>query len=366
MTALTRNPVRLSGGQRVLATAILLLALAVTPIFFIVMFLTVNKMLGPGFDGWAWTVPVATEAVFMLLFLWALLMEWMRRPKRALWLAPYPFAVMSAFLNVWAARGTVPGMAGHLAVTLAFFVPVTFAKTGVRSLLVTDPERERSLALADARAHARDILRSALGPLWRWRAPVLLRRQLRSGRLPASVMAAVESCDAARWERSVETWITAAVVLPERFAGVLAAARAEASQSAPAGAPDVTSGVTGNEAAGVPADASGVTPGSAPQSAPESAPAVRGVTPGRASGGASGRHARLVPSKATDEELADLVVPLLAKSPVSKYRVIEAVREAAGGKGKPSIGDKRAGDVLTLAQERAGATVVQIDARKHA
>ena len=113
-------------------------------------------------------------------------------------------------------------------------VPVTFAKTGVRSLLVTDAERDRSHALADARAYAQDILRSALGPFWRWQAPLLLRRQLRSGRLPASVMTAVETCDAARWERSVETWITAAVVLPERFAGVLAAARAEASQSAPA------------------------------------------------------------------------------------------------------------------------------------
>ena len=295
MSVLAGTPVRLNGGQRVLATAILLLALAVTPIFFIVMFLTVNKMLGPGFDGWAWTVPVATEAVFMLLFLWALLMEWMRRPKRALWIAPYPFAVLSAFLNVWAARGTVSGMAGHLAVTLAFFVPVTFAKTGVRSLLVTDAERDRSHALADARAYAQDILRSALGPFWRWQAPLLLRRQLRSGRLPASVMTAVETCDAARWERSVETWITAAVVLPERFAGVLAAARAEASQSAPAGAfqsaPEVTSGGAGGDTAGVPADTSG----SAPQSASASAPAGRGVTPVRTSGGTSGRHARADP-----------------------------------------------------------------------
>jgi hypothetical protein len=42
------------------------------------------------------------------------------------------------------------------------------------------------------------------------------------------------------------------------------------------------------------------------------------------------------------------------------------VREAAGGKGKPSIGDERAGAVLSLAHERAGATVLQLDSRKHA
>lgn len=233
---------RLTAGQKTLATVILLLALAVTPVFFIVMFLTVNLMLGPYFDGWAWTVPVATEATFMLLFLWAVLMEWLRRPKRVLWIAPYPFAALSAFLNVWAAHGSIPGMAGHLAVTLAFFTPVTFAKTGVRSMLVTDEERARALALADAQAHARDMLCSALGAWWRRKSPVLLRRQLDSGRLPAKVLEAVENGarfgGATVWEPAVEAWIASAVALPERTAEAVRAARSEAARSTPPGVPE--------------------------------------------------------------------------------------------------------------------------------
>ena len=361
----------LTTGQRWLAAVIAAIAVADTPLFFIVMFSTVNGLLGSSFDGWAWTVPVATEASFTLLYLLELLLEWLARPRRVLRAAPYLFAAASLALNVLGAHGQVPAVVGHAAVTLAFFVPLLVIKAAIRALLVPAEIQARGQALSDARAYAHDILRSALGLFWRWRAPVLLRRQLRSGRLPAAVMTAVESCDAARWERSVETWIMAAVVLPERFRTVLAAARAEVSQGAPASASQSvlagTSGGTGSAPAGAPADASGTAPGNAPQGAPESTPAVRGVTPGRASGGASGRHARLVPSKATNEELADLVVPMLAKGEqVSKYRVIEAVREAAGGKGKPSIGDQRAGDVLALARERAGATVLQLDSRKHA
>jgi hypothetical protein len=233
-------PFSLNRGQKTLAIAILTLALAVTPVFFLVMFLTVNGMLGPYFDGWAWTVPVATEATFLLLFLWAVFMEWVRKPKRLLWIAPYPFAGMSAFLNVWASHGSIPGMAGHLAVTLAFFIPVTFAKTGVRSLITTEEQRARATALADAQAHARDMLRSALGRFWKWRAPILLRRQLRSGRLPARVLEAVNTGNATEWEPAVETWIAAAVALPERTAEVLRAARAEASRSTPASTPEAT------------------------------------------------------------------------------------------------------------------------------
>jgi hypothetical protein len=242
------RPRTLTRPQRMLAALIMLLGAAAAPLFFTVMFLTVNDMLGPYFDGWAWTVPVATEITFVLLFLLAVLFEWIGRPRRALWLAPYPFAVISAFLQVSAAHGSIPAMAGHLAVTMAFFVPVTFAKTAVRTLLVSDAERTRALALADAKAHARDILRSALGVLWRWRTPVLLRRQLRSGRLPAKVLEAVDNGarfgGASVWEPVVEAWIAAAVALPERAAEALRAARAEPARSMPDGhVPDTAAGV---------------------------------------------------------------------------------------------------------------------------
>ena len=349
----TMNGMRLSGGQKTLAAVILLLALAVTPVFFIVMFLTVNLMLGPYFDGWAWTVPVATEATFMLLFLWAVLMEWLRRPKRALWIAPYPFAALSAFLNVWAQHTSVPGMAGHLAVTLAFFTPVTFAKTGVRSLLVTDDERSLAIALADAQAHARDMLRSALGIWWKHRAPVLLRRQLRSGRLPAKVLEAVENGarfgGATVWEPAVEAWIASAVTLPERTAEALRAARAEASAPVSATPSQDPSAGTG-----------GTPSGEAPASTSDTPAASAPVTPSR---GASARPRRLIPAKASDDDLAEIIAPLLAEGEVSPTRVVKVIREHAGG--KASIGHDRAGKVLALATEQAQ-RVVPIGERRQA
>jgi hypothetical protein len=345
MNGMAKHARGLTTGQAVLAAVIAVLAAAVTPVFFIVMFMTVNKTLGPYFDGWAWTVPVATEIVFALLFLFAVLLEWLRKPSRALWLAPYPFAAMSAFLNVEAFHGSVPGMAGHLAVTLAFFTPVTFAKMGVRRLLVTDAERSRAVALADARAHARDILRSALGVLWRHRAPVLLRRQLRSGRLPARVLEAVESGakygGAVVWEPAVEAWITSAVTLPERFSAVLAAARAEASAPPPAEASE---------------GGSGGTPEAPPEGVAETRP--------QASRHPSPKSPRLVPARASDDDLAAIVAPLLAAGEdVSPTRVVKIVREHAGG--RSSIGHERAGKVLDLARTEHQ-RVVPIGARKQA
>jgi hypothetical protein len=367
---ISKGEPKLSGGQRWLAAGVVTLGLALTPIAFGVMYVTVTDLLRASFGTLAWTVPVGTEVGFLGLFLADLLLEWIHKPLRWLHSAPYVLAAVSLCLNALAARGSLAATLGHAVLPLVFFGYLLAAKAVVRRLVADDDARRHEVALADARAHAHDILRSALGVFWRFRAPVLLRRQLRSGRLPAKVLEAVESGarfgGATIWEPAVETWITAAVVLPERFAGVLAAARAEASQSTPVSAPGGASGGTASDPAGVPADASGATPGSTPQGAPESIPAGPGITPARASRGTAGRHARLIPSKASDDELADLVVPLLAKGAVSKYRVIEAVREAAGGKGKPSIGDERAGKVLALAHERAGATVLQLDTRKHA
>jgi hypothetical protein len=347
------NGMKLGFGQKLLAAAVLTIAAGVTPVFFIVMFVTVNHLLGPSFDGWAWTVPVATEATFTLLFLWAVLMEWLRRPRRVLWLAPYPFALMSAFLNVWASHGSLAGMAGHLAVTLAFFTPVTFAKAGVRSLLVTDEERAGVVTLADAKAHARDMLRSALGIWWHWKAPILLRRQLRSGRLPAKVMEAVGNGarygGATVWEPAVEAWIAAAVTLPERTAEVLRAARAEASAPVVAGAPQDPSAST-----------AAAPPGGPSPEAPATHPATTPATPSR---GTSGKPRRLVPGKASDDDLAALIIPLLADGEVTPTRVVKVIREHAGG--KASIGHDRAGKVLALATEQAQ-RVVPIGDRRQA
>jgi hypothetical protein len=356
MNGMGKRARTLSGGQSMLAGVILALALAVTPVFFIVMFVTVNDLVGPYFDGWGWTVPVATEITFAMLFLTAVLFEWLRSPSHALWIAPYPFAGMSAFLNVWAAHGSVPGMGGHLAVTLAFFTPVTFAKMGVRRLMIGEEERARSVAKADARAHARDILRSSLGVWWRRRTPVLLRRQLRSGRLPALVMAAVGTGAATEWEPAVEAWVASAVALPERFSGTLAAARAEASAT-----PLVTPSASVPQPLPpalpeAPASVSQETPVTPPGGLPAALPAA----PPRP----SPRPRRLVPARASDEDLAALLLPLLADGrDLSPTGVVKAVREAAGG--KSGIGHERAGKVLALAREQAG-RVVPIGERRQA
>jgi hypothetical protein len=343
----------LSAGQRLLAVLAVALELALAPVFFIVMFVTVNNLLGPSFGFWAWTVPVATELTFALLLVLAILFEWMRRPVPALWKLPYLFAGLSSFMNVWAGKGSVAGIAGHLAVTAAFFVPLGFAKTTVKKLIVTPAERQRAQAIADARAHATDVLRSALGPFWRQRTPLLLRRQIRSGRLPAAVMAAVETADAARWEPAVQAWITAAVTLPGRVAEALRAA------SAPLA-------VTPSEVAPEPL------PGGAPEPLREDSAKSSRAPSGTSSRQGSARRSErgsarplLVPAKASDEELAALIVPRLAKGEeVSQTRTVKIVREAAGG--KTGIGPERAGRVLDLARRVHSGEVVPIGKRQTA
>jgi hypothetical protein len=351
------TPRALTRGQKLLALLAVVLELALAPVFFIVMFVTVNNLLGPSFGFWAWTVPVATELTFALLLVLAILFEWMRRPVPALWKLPYLFAGLSSFMNVWAGKGSVAGIAGHLAVTAAFFVPLGFAKTTVKKLIVTPAERQRAQAIADARAHATDVLRSALGPFWRQRTPLLLRRQIRSGRLPAAVMAAVETADAARWEPAVQAWITAAVTLPARVAEALRAASAVRVATPSAEAPEDVPEPVAEETA------ESRRQGSAkPPRTPSGAPSRR--TPGRGSERGSG-HALLVPARASDEDLAALVVPLLAKGEeVSQTRTVKIVREAAGG--KTGIGPERAGRVLDLARRVHSGEVVPIGKRQTA
>jgi hypothetical protein len=340
-----RRSFTLSRGQKTLAVAILVLALAVTPVFFLVMFLTVNGMLGPYFDGWAWTVPVATETTFLLLFLLAVFMEWVRKPKKLLWVAPLPFGAMSVFLNVWASHDSVPGMMGHLAVTLAFFIPVMFAKSAVRSLLVTDEERARTVALADAQAHARDMLRSGLGIRWRAKAPMMLRRQLRSGRLPARVLEAVNTGQATAWEDAVETWIAAAVTLPERTRAVLDAARAEASRSMPASTPET------------PAEP-------APEPVPEPAPDTPAAVP-EARPRASAKRVSKPALKLTAARSRSM-------SPAELAANVEAMLDANGGtvsvnkiKADLSVGTDKAKTALEIAQ-RNRARVIPIGERRQA
>ena len=234
---------RLTGGQRMLAGFIAILAIALTPVFFTVMYLAVTHLLAGSFGMWSWTVPIATEISFTLLFLLWVLLVWRDRAPGWLRFAPYPFAAASLWLNVESAHGNLPGMVGHGVVTIAFFIPLLALKAAVSRLTVSDEERKRATATGDAIDHAKDILRAA-DPWWRFRAPVLLRRQLRTRRLPAAVTKAIGEGvmfgDASRWERAVELWITRSLTLPEGVAAQLAAARAEASQVTLPATPEVT------------------------------------------------------------------------------------------------------------------------------
>jgi hypothetical protein len=263
---------RLTGGQRLLAAFIAFLAIALTPVFFTVMYMAVTHLLAGSFGTWSWTVPVATEISFTLLFLLWVLLEWRDRAPGWLKFAPYPFAAASLWLNVYSSRGDLPGMVGHGVVTIAFFVPLLAVKAAVSRLTVSDEERKHAVAARDAIAHAKDILRAA-DRLWRFRAPVLLRRQLRTRRLPAAVSEAISqgvmSGGSSKWEPAVEAWITRCLVLPEGVAAQLAAAREAVSQLTPAATPEPVPQssvpVTPEPASGQPEAVAPVTPAARPR-----------------------------------------------------------------------------------------------------
>lgn len=202
-------------GQKWLTAAVTILGAALMPLAFIVMLLTVNRVLWPYMGDWAWSVPIGTELGFTGLFLLDLLLEWLQRPNPWLRVPPYVFAAASLWLNIAAAHGSAAAAVGHAVLPLVFFGYLLAAKAAIRSLSVSDAARARKTAHADARAHARDILRAELGRAWRIHAPVLLRRQLRTGRLPAAVFAAIDSGvgygGATVWEPAVESWVTGAL-----------------------------------------------------------------------------------------------------------------------------------------------------------
>lgn len=87
---------------------------------------------------------------------------------------------------------------------------------------------------------------------------------------------------------------------------------------------------------------------SVPASTPEVAPEVATQAP-RATRGSGSRKRRAAPARATDDELAELVLPLFdGPDEVKKYGVVKAVKEARG----IGIGDERAGRVLELARRK--------------
>jgi hypothetical protein len=243
-------------------------------------------------------------------------------------------------------------------VTLAFFFTVIEGEEAIRKLAVADRDARVAEMMTDARRYAIDVVRDRKGRLWRWRVPVLLRRDILTGRLCDEVRQAVELAVSvgrtSGWRQPVLEWVTRDLRLTDEAEAADERARiaisdaASRSASVPSdGRPSVASDemptALATEAASVPT----------PEVATE--PAAAGtteVTPKR-------RRAAL--AKATDDELADLVLPLFDDlAEVKKYNVIKAIREARGGRG---ISDERAGRILELARRKR---VVPIGERKRA
>lgn len=324
---------RLSGGQKWLAGGFVAFGIALTPIAFLVMLITVIRVLRPSFGEWAWTVPVGTEAGFVGLFCADLLLEWKRRPLRVLRGAPYVLALASLSLNLYAAAGSAPAMIGHAVLPLLFFGYILAAEVVVRRLSVTDEERAVEEAMADALAHARDLVRERLGPAWRLRCPSLLRRQIRSRRATATVRQAAES--AAKYGRHTELedatgkWVAGGLAVRAKAdVGAETARQDIARQAPPAPVQEAA-----QDAPQPPAQKAPRTSSRAPsQKVPVSA--VQRV---RRKGG----------RKASDEEIREAIRELAAGVPgLKKYRVMKEL----------PVGDERAERLLAevLAESAEG------------
>ena len=98
-----------------------------------------------------------------------------------------------------------------------------------------------ALELEQARLHARDLVRAA-PPEHRPAFSSLLRKRIRSGRLPEAVRKAVRGSLANEyapgWEESVTEWVTAALALPAHLAANLENTRAAIAKSAPEATPE--------------------------------------------------------------------------------------------------------------------------------
>jgi len=307
--------------QLTLASLIVLTVTALAPLFFLDLFTTVNHLLAGSFGWWAWTVPLATEASFVTLYLLGVLLVLRGKPARWLAWAPYPFAAASLWLNVAAAHGDGAAMVGHAVLVVAFFTPLLAAKAAVRSLSVTDDEVAVGRATADARRYAMDLLRDRAGLFWRWspKVPSLLRRQVLRGRLKASVVTAVKESlrdYGVPWEGAVREWVLG----PD---GLNLSAQAEVASQRAAEA-------IRQEAPVVPAEH----PTAVPASATPGAPSRGGRQ--RPSQSAVQRAQRLG-RKAPEALLVEAVRELFASgAPVTKYRIAKEL----------PVGDEKAGRLL--------------------
>lgn len=198
-----------------------------------------------------------------------------------------------------------------------------------------------ALETEQARLHARDLVRAA-PPEHRPSFSSLLRKRIRSGRLPDPVRRAVKGSLANEyapgWEDAVTEWVTGALALPAHLAANLENTRAATAETVPVVVPEVSPEVPSADIAGASAE-----------------------VPAKASSAVTARRRRVVPSKAGNEELAALVVEHAEDmSAVNPYRVDKILKEHCNG---ASVGDKRLAEIAELARRKR---VVPIGERKRA
>jgi uncharacterized membrane protein YphA (DoxX/SURF4 family) len=105
-----------------LAGVAVLACLGIAAIAFHGIYHTVTDLERPYIPDMPWTVVVSGEVTFGFLFVLGILLAWRRVPSpasRTLFMGL--LVVGSVLLNVWASRGNIPAMAGHLVIVTGFF-----------------------------------------------------------------------------------------------------------------------------------------------------------------------------------------------------------------------------------------------------
>ena len=323
--------------EGIIAAGCTLLGLGALGLGFTGIYITIVPLLEPW---WHWFSPLylgTGEGSFAFAYLGWLLLTMRDDPPRRLvaGLLAYLgfFAAASLALCAYASAGNFANVVSHVALCVAFFGAGIFAKVLVHRLGADPSRRKEESALRDARQYATDLLRARLGPLWRFRCPSLLRRQVTTGRL----------CDAVRedvtmkvsmgrtsgWEKTVREWVLG----PD---GLNLAAQAE--QDARKAAETIARASVPDQSAAAALAPSGTT---VPATAPRQS---RTVT-----GNSARKPSRAAVRKMTGTELADYVATLLDDNPaLSRADVMEALH----------VGRPKAEQALATAQDRRRKSLV--------
>jgi hypothetical protein len=209
-----------------------------------------------------------------------------------------------------------------------------------------------ALELEQARLYARDLVRAA-PPEHRPPFSSLLRKRVRSGRLPESARRAVRGSLANEyapgWEDEVTTWVTAALALPAHLAANLENTRA-AIAAAPSG------GVSGATPETVTKQA--LEP--APADVPDEPPSMPGTRSEASTKPTAKPALKLAPGKArgmSPEQVADHVEAMLEEyTDVSVNRVKKDLH----------LGTEKAQQALDIARRRRLSVVVPMERRAKA